>query len=146
MVGWLRVTNKVPAACGTGDAGSNGLLSSALDPAALLAEAQSISTLLAEVRFSDIVPRDLEAEAHAREHLDAAGMGEGMELSDIVDSEELRDRRDAEVLEDMMGAMSAGGNDGKAKKIKRPTVEDVQRLKERLNELCGRVGVTTYSS
>ncbi|KAF7297305.1 Yae1-N domain-containing protein [Mycena indigotica] len=52
------------------------------DKDALLAEAREISASLADVRFSDIAPRDLEAEAHAREHLaldndDEYGVDEG---------------------------------------------------------------------
>ncbi|KAF9484176.1 hypothetical protein BDN70DRAFT_789102, partial [Pholiota conissans] len=59
-----------------------------------IAEAQEISSLLSRIRFSDIMPRDLEAEEHARQHLEA----EGMEL-DV--NEDIAEKRDLEGIEDM---------------------------------------------
>jgi hypothetical protein len=105
-----------------------------------LVEAQSISTELGIVRFSDIVPRDVEAEAHAREHLEATGaLDEDMQ---IVDGP-LKEKADAELLEDMLNSLST--NEGGMKQ-KRPTVEDVQRLKDRLGALLQRIGITGYLS
>ncbi|GBE84881.1 hypothetical protein SCP_0700610 [Sparassis crispa] len=96
-----------------------------------LTELQEMVSQLGSVRFSDIVPLDLEAERHAREHLDMDGEDEG-EL-DLELNEELKDKRDIERLEDMMAQVSAGAA--------RPTREDVQRLKEQLRNLCDELGI-----
>jgi hypothetical protein len=97
----------------------------------MIAEAQEISSQFSRVRFSDIMPRDLEAEEHAREHLEA----EGIEL-DM--NEEIADKRDLEGLEDMLANLSA--NNGKSKgKNARPTVDDVRALKGRLSLLTNRL-------
>jgi hypothetical protein len=86
-------------------------------------EARVIVTALAGVRFADIVPPDEEAETHAREH--------GLD-------EKIKERRDGEQLEDMLGAMSTG----EAKVVaKRPTMEDVRQLEERLDALCKTAGI-----
>jgi hypothetical protein len=91
--------------------------------AAAREEARVIVTALAGVRFADIVPPDEEAEAHAREH--------GLD-------EKIKERRDGEQLEDMLGAMSTG----EAKVVaKRPTMEDVRQLEERLDALCKTAGI-----
>ena len=97
------------------------------EKAQMLAEAQEISSQLSRVRFSDIMPRDLEAEAHAREHLEA----EGIEL-DI--NEEIADKREVEGLEDLLANLSA--DNGKSReRHARPTIDDVQVLKDRLKLL-----------
>lgn len=101
------------------------------EKAQMLAEAQEISSQLSRVRFSDIMPRDLEAEAHAREHLEA----EGIEL-DI--NEEIADKREVEVLEDLLANLSA--DNGKSReRHARPTIDDVQVLKDRLKLLTNRL-------
>jgi hypothetical protein len=97
----------------------------------MLAEAQEISSQLSRVRFSDIMPRDLEAEAHAREHLEA----EGIEL-DM--NEEIADKREVEGLEDMLANLSADNGKSKEKQA-RPTIDDVQVLKDRLRLLTNRL-------
>ncbi|KAG1776178.1 hypothetical protein EV702DRAFT_354157 [Suillus placidus] len=66
-----------------------------------LTTAREISSSLAGVRFSDIVPVDQEAEQHAREHLDANG-------DPIGQSEELLQKREMEGLEDMVQRLTAG--------------------------------------
>ncbi len=105
----------------------SGPLSSTLD------EARDISAQLASIRYSDIAPPDLEAEAHAREHLES---GEGDDDIDIP--EELAEKQKMEKLEDMLASMTADGHKAEAQ---RPTIEDVRRLKNRLYGLCGTMGV-----
>ena len=101
------------------------------EKAQMLAEAQEISSQLSRVRFSDIMPRDLEAEAHAREHLEA----EGIEL-DM--NEEIADKREVEGLEDLLANLSA--DNGKSReRHARPTMDDVQFLKDRLRLLTNRL-------
>ncbi|GLB44173.1 putative essential protein Yae1, N terminal [Lyophyllum shimeji] len=68
---------------------------------ALMQEAREIVTLLGNIRYSDIEPRDLEAERHAREHLEAEG--EEMEVS-----EEIEKRKQMEGVEDMLASLSTG--------------------------------------
>lgn len=95
-----------------------------------LDEARQISKGLSEIRFSDIAPRDLEAEQHALEHL-------GSDDDDAVDeSEELAAQRKMERLEDELAKLTAGSSAG----AKRPTVDDAKRLKERLTTLCNDLG------
>ncbi|KAK0463212.1 uncharacterized protein EV420DRAFT_1160815 [Desarmillaria tabescens] len=92
-------------------------------------EARSISSALSSIRFSDIAPRDLEAEEHAREHLEDG----------VPEPEEIDEKRKIEDLEDMLNRLSAG------KSIKadetRPTLEDLQQLKERLKNLMERLNL-----
>ena len=101
-----------------------------------MTEARDISTQLAEVRFADVAPRDLEAEQHAQEHL--ATYGEEMD-----GNEEVEAKRKVEQLEDMMGQLTAGtsGAGGKG----RSGVEDVRRLKVRLEALGAAVGIDAAS-
>lgn len=81
-------------------------------------EARDILNQLNEVRFSDIAPRDMEAEEHAREHLE-----------DEMDvNEELGKKRDMEMLEDMLSGL---GREQKG----RPTISTVRGLEERVEEL-----------
>ncbi|TFY82846.1 hypothetical protein EWM64_g1168 [Hericium alpestre] len=94
---------------------------------AQLAETREIAEKLAEVRFSDIAPRDLEAEQHAREHLQ-----DGAE--ELDENDELAEKRRVEQLEDMMNQLTAGAGGSQGGKS-RPTVEDVQMLKARLEGL-----------
>lgn len=105
----------------------SGPLSSTLD------EARDISAQLASIRYSDIAPPDLEAEAHAREHLESE---EGDDDVDIP--EELVEKRKMEKLEDMLAGMTA---DGHKETAQRPTIDDVRRLKDRLYGLYGTIGV-----
>lgn len=101
-----------------------------------LAEARDIASQLANVRFSDIVPPDLEAIAHAREHLDTKmseteADSDGEDLADPASlNEELKGKRDMEGLEDLMAQMTAGG--GSAAAQTRPKAADIAQLKERL--------------
>ena len=108
-------------------------LASSGSPPSTLANARDISAQLASVRFSDIAPPDLEAEAHAREHLDD---GESYDI-DIDMPDELAEKRKLEKLEDMLAGMTA--NEHKGGTI-RPTIEDVGMLKEGLYALCETIG------
>lgn len=92
-------------------------------------EAREISAQLGNIRYSDIEPRDLEAEQHAREHLEAEG--QEMEVN-----EEMEKRRQMEEVEDMLASLSPGEN---VNASGRPTAEDVVRLKERLHALSSRL-------
>lgn len=102
-----------------------------IDPIAL-AEVQDISLRLGEVRLSDVAPPDLEAEVHAREHLET--YGEHDEEMDVVDGE-IKDKRDLEQLEDMLSAFSTRESDGVRT---RPTMDDVLQLQHRLDTVCQR--------
>ncbi|KAF5326523.1 hypothetical protein D9611_001055 [Ephemerocybe angulata] len=95
---------------------------------------RDIAAQLADIRFSDIVPPDLEAEEHAREHMRVEG--EALEM----DSEELNDKKDVEGLEDLLAGMSASGN-GKERRPQRPTMQDFEVLKKRLEALVGTLGL-----
>ncbi|KAG7098383.1 hypothetical protein E1B28_000341 [Marasmius oreades] len=102
-----------------------------------LVEAREIAAGLSGIRFSDIAPRDLEAEQHAREHLEM----EGKDADDDMDiNEELAEKRKMEGLEDMLSRLAAETHspDGGQK---RPTTEDVQRLKVRLQTLTSAIGL-----
>ncbi|KDQ62206.1 hypothetical protein JAAARDRAFT_30106 [Jaapia argillacea MUCL 33604] len=94
----------------------------------LVAEIRDISNQLANIRFSDIAPRDMEAEQHALEHLESTGEA-------VDENEELEGKRRMEELEDMLGSLGRGG-------VKRAGIEDVKRLKERLDSLCARLEVS----
>lgn len=97
----------------------------------MLQEAREIVTQLGNVRFSDIEPPDLEAEQHAREHLE-------MEQEEML-GEEVAERRRMEGVEDMLARLSAGGASEHAQV--RPTRDDVQRLKVRLETLSAQLGL-----
>jgi hypothetical protein len=102
----------------------------------VIVEARDIAVHLSNVRFSDIVPRDLDAEEHARQHLLS-------DTKDIVTNEELVERRNMEGLEDMLTRLTPGTSEEKVGKGQggRPTIDDVKRLKERLETLCRGVGL-----
>ncbi|KAI0797261.1 hypothetical protein BC629DRAFT_1697949 [Irpex lacteus] len=106
----------------------------------LLQEARAISAELNNIRFSDIVPPDLEAEQHEREHLEAAA-AERVDDEEIVTNEELQQKRDLESLEDMMSGMSAAGTEEKVVP-RRPTPEDVAGLSARLRLLANNLGLS----
>lgn len=93
------------------------------------AEARNIAGQLANLRFSDVAPRDLEAEEHARQHMEAND-DHGMEVG-----EEMAEKREMEGIEDLLAKLTAGKN---TKDPGRPTVEDLKRLSERLQALNSR--------
>ncbi|KIY66919.1 hypothetical protein CYLTODRAFT_437252 [Cylindrobasidium torrendii FP15055 ss-10] len=92
----------------------------------LLDEARTISTALNSVRFADIAPRDLEAEEHARQHLETEG-------EEVDVPEEIDDKRKMEGLEDMLNKLSSGALN--PADHSRPTMADVTKLKTRLENL-----------
>lgn len=99
---------------------------------AMITNVREIQSQLSEVRFSDIVPRDLEAEEHAKEHLAAEGD------DDIIEDEDLVEKRRMERLEDMMSAMAT---DPTADQRKRLNANDVSSLKQNLAETARRLDV-----
>ncbi|KAJ2933159.1 hypothetical protein H1R20_g3887, partial [Candolleomyces eurysporus] len=99
----------------------------------IVQETRTIASQLAEIRFSDIAPPDLEAVEHAREHMQSTG--EDL----VVDSEELEEKRDVESLGDMLAGMSAGSK--VENKPRRPTIQDFEDLKKRLESVVGRLGL-----
>ncbi|KAI4521852.1 hypothetical protein K523DRAFT_275728 [Schizophyllum commune Tattone D] len=104
-----------------------------------IAEVRDISRQLAHIRLTDIAPRDLEAEAHAKEHLQLE------EDEDLVTDDELVEKRKMEALEDQLARLTSGamgGGSGEA----RPTADDVRRLKGRLDNLCGLMGLAVVPS
>jgi hypothetical protein len=107
-----------------------------------LKEIRTISAQLSDIRFSDIVPRDLEAEAHAREHL-ADGGGDlpvnGLDENGVVQGEEAIEKRKMEQLEDMMS--SFGTNPAPHSGLPRPRPEDVKAIRVRLLHVARILGL-----
>ncbi|KAG6911056.1 hypothetical protein DXG01_004570 [Tephrocybe rancida] len=97
----------------------------------LVQEAREIAAQLGHIRYSDIEPRDLEAEQHAKEHLEAEG--QEMEVN-----EDLEKKKKLETVEDMLAGLSAGQD---VTASGRPTVEDVVKLKGRLQALTSQLGL-----
>ncbi|KAI6005375.1 hypothetical protein EDC04DRAFT_1009729 [Pisolithus marmoratus] len=93
-----------------------------------LDEARDIAASLSRIRFNDIAPPDIEAEQHAREHLHEDDPG-------LVQTEALSQKREMEILEDMLSHMGAG-----VTQQIRPTREDIAKLKGRLSSLSARLG------
>ena len=98
----------------------------------LLLDAQEISSELSKIRFSDIMPRDLEAEEHARQHLGEEGV-------EIDVHEKIAARQDIEGIEDMLANLTAGTN--LATGTARPSVDDVRILKDRIKVLSDRLNL-----
>jgi hypothetical protein len=96
-----------------------------------IVEAQEISSQLSRIRFSDIMPRDLEAEEHARQHMETEGMS-------LDENEEIAAKRDLEGIEDMLANMTAGNGKSREATV-RPTIEDVRALGLRLSTLSQRL-------
>lgn len=99
----------------------------------LVSEAEEIASQLARFRFSDVMPRDLEAEEHARQHMEAEGIPLGV-------NEEIAEKRDLEGIEDMLANLTAGNGKSKGD-VARPTIEDLRALKERLTRLNEQLGI-----
>ena len=95
------------------------------------ADAQEISSQLSRIRFSDIMPRDVEAEEHARQHLEEEGVG-------IDVHEKIAATRDMEGIEDMLSNLAAGTN---ITSTTRPSVNDVRIVKDRLKVLSDRLNL-----
>lgn len=93
----------------------------------IITEIQEINSRLSRIRFSDIIPPDLEAEEHARQHQE-----EGGNELDAAEGREL------ELLENMIEQMNTDSEkpNGPAK-----LGEDVKVLKNRLDQLAVRLGM-----
>ncbi|KAI0916985.1 hypothetical protein AcW2_007235 [Taiwanofungus camphoratus] len=104
----------------------------------LVDEAREIVSQLREIRFSDIAPPDLEAERHAREHIELDGEDDGG--MDLNPDEELKKRQDMEKLEDIASQM---GVSSMATRVttRIPGMDDVRNLRERLLALCDSLGI-----
>ncbi|KAJ7260960.1 hypothetical protein B0H12DRAFT_1201632 [Mycena haematopus] len=106
----------------------------------LLVEARAIAASLAAVRFADIMPRDLEAEEHALQHL-------ADEDGPMDENEELGDKRKVEALEDMLSRLTAGAaNPDQVGNKLRPTMDDVRILDAQLQALNARLGLAVHRS
>ena len=105
-----------------------------------LKETRAISAQLSDVRFSDIVPRDLEAEAHAREHL-ADDEGDlpvnKLDEDGMVQDEETMEKRKMEQLEDMMSSFGTAPTSN----LPRPGPEDVKAMRVRLLHVARILGL-----
>ena len=110
-------------------------------PAEILTEAlreiQKISARLSDIRFSDIAPKDLEAEAHAREHLtDSAG---GLLEDDLYESGETQNEEIKEkgMIESPGDVMTSTPNP----KTSRPGLDDVRAIRVKLLGIARTVGL-----
>lgn len=99
----------------------------------MIVEARDIASLLADIRFTDIAPPDLEADEHARQHLAA-------DDSDLED-DKVAEKRKIEGLEDMLAKLTAGEITGH-NQSGRPTKRDVSLLKSRLEVLTQGLGLS----
>ncbi|KZT73845.1 hypothetical protein DAEQUDRAFT_702818 [Daedalea quercina L-15889] len=104
--------------------------------AALAEEIRTIGSQLGAIRFSDVAPPDLEAERHAREHLGDHRLEEADE-AELPVPEEVQDKRAIESLEDMLAQMGGG-----AAAAKRPSMDDVKELQNRLLSICSQLGLS----
>lgn len=95
-------------------------------------EAREITSRLASVRLADVAPRDIEAEQHAREHLETEGIE--MEMN-----EEVEEKKNMEGLEDMLAKLTAGADSGK-QELERLSIDDVRLLEDRLGHLVENIG------
>ncbi|KAJ6476256.1 hypothetical protein C8R45DRAFT_1063409 [Mycena sanguinolenta] len=102
-------------------------------------EARDIAASLAIIRFTDVVPRDLEAEEHALQHI--ANEDDAMD-----ENEELSDKRKMEGLEDMLSRLTAGAANPELGNKTRPTMDDVRMLEGRLHALNERLGLAVSRS
>ncbi|KAJ4481116.1 hypothetical protein J3R30DRAFT_2402234 [Lentinula aciculospora] len=105
-------------------------------PKSVLIEARSIAYQLSRIRFSEIAPRDVEAEAHALEHLK---MDE--EDAEIEENDEIAQKRQMEGLEDMLARLTPGDHSDPSEQYKL-TLEDVQNLKRQTLSLCTTMGLS----
>ncbi|TFK29188.1 hypothetical protein FA15DRAFT_664511 [Coprinopsis marcescibilis] len=105
----------------------------------LVAEAREIASHLGTIRFSDIVPPDLEAEEHARQHR----LAEGEEM-DV--NEDIQAKRDVEGLEDLVFRMGTSEVTGKRRKEARPTMEDFNSLVLRMNNITEHLELEVHST
>ena len=137
-IGLLRGFASALLAFLSSSSNANAPTTTQVDHAALVNEARVIASELSNIRFTDVAPPDLEAEQHAREHLEADDPMD--DDRDGVGDEGPQQKREMESLEDMMDRITAGAV-SKSDRTGRPTLEDVKRLGARLEVLAGKVGV-----
>lgn len=95
-------------------------------------EVRLITSLLADIRFADITPRDVDAEEHARQHSNRVdGQSVVSVVNEGVDAETRMDRP-----QPIVGTSSAETQSD------RPTMDNVRQLKKRLEDLTHRLGLT----
>jgi len=102
----------------------------------IITETQEINSRLSKIRFSDMMPPDLEAEEHARRHREEDG--------DELDEGQERSRtREMDLLEDVFEQMNTDSErtNGLHPPRGRPTAQDVEVLKNRLDLLVARLGM-----
>ncbi|KAH9933140.1 uncharacterized protein BXZ73DRAFT_46587 [Epithele typhae] len=142
-LGLLRGTCAALISALTSDSDSVLLVRGARSTEEIVAELRDVAARLSEVRLSDVAPPDLEAIAHAREHLEENARPAGNEDMDLMDATDLNDdlkqKKDMEGLEDLMARMGAGA--GASSAPERPTAEDVNRLKARLVAVAAALGL-----
>lgn len=101
------------------------LLTSLDNNHSIVTEIKEIQSQLSDIRLSDLAPRDLEAEEHAKAHL-------ATEDTEVIEDEQLNERRNMEQLEDMMSSISA---DGSRSRPGRLGPDDLRLLEERVEVL-----------
>jgi hypothetical protein len=92
-------------------------------------EVRLITSLLADIRFADITPRDVDAEERARQHSNVVD-GQSV-VNEGVDAETCMDRP-----QPIVGTSSAETQSD------RPTMDNVRQLKKQLEDLTHRLGLT----
>lgn len=103
------------------------------DQELLANEVRQVTSLLADIRFTDITPRDVEAEEHAQEHAWVNGNQSEM-------SEEVAAGTRIGGPEDVLSTIAAEASSGEIQRG-RPTIDDVRQLKMRLEHLIQRLGL-----
>lgn len=98
-----------------------------------LEEARAILASLSQIRFADIAPPDVEAEQHAHAHLQSD------DNPGLAQTEELHQRQAMESLENMLSQLSTSPSESLQRR--RPTTEDIARLRERLALLSQTLGL-----
>lgn len=99
----------------------------------MLTEARALASVLVKIRLSDIAPRDLEAEEHAKQHL--------QDDDPEFENEELAEQQKMEKLEDMLAQLTATTEDGQSD-VQRPTLAEYEAVKLRLLGLCGQLKIS----
>lgn len=109
----------------------------------LIIEAQEINSRLSRIRFSDVMPPDLEAEEHARRYHEQ----DGSEL-DVDQERSTSSTGELELLENMIEQMNSDSERTNGLVLHpakdRPTTEEVGVLKNRLDHLVARLGMNVH--
>lgn len=94
----------------------------------MVPEARNIYLQLSRIRFTDLMPPDIEAEQHSQHHDSPQDL-----------NEELKEKQNVEHLADMLERMSAGTS--KTTTTSRPSIEYLQALKAQLKALADATGL-----